>query len=136
MKKKDSLRQYCAQPQEDDGIDPRRFFKKHQNTQADRKTQQLCRQVYRILSLLMPGSCDDPFLRNLMIFSVTPAPDAARLLVTLQAPVTTTVEQLDQIMIRLERIKGRLRQEVVTSIHRRRAPDLVFQVQCVPGGAL
>jgi len=135
MKKQDLLRRYCAQPQEDDGIDPSRYFKKHETIRENRKTQQLCSQVYRTLSLLIPGACEDPYLRDLTVLSVAPAPDASRLMVTLCAPVAMEAKRLDQILMRLERSKSRLRQEVVASIHRRRAPDLVFRVQFMPGGA-
>jgi ribosome-binding factor A len=60
-----------------------------------------------------------------VIESVTPAPNSARLLVTVRrtAPVDGAI-----VLEHLQRARARLRTETVAAIHRRRAPDLLFRV--------
>jgi ribosome-binding factor A len=120
----------CGEIQEDDGVDPRRFFKSPsgQNKQ-DRKTQQLCQQVEQTLSLVLSGEFSDELLQSLIVESVIPAPNASQLLVTVRienghedAPDPSVVLE------RLDRVVGRLRSEVAVSITRKRAPGLKFQV--------
>ena len=59
------------------------------------------------------------------VADVEPAPDATRLAVTLVVPETA---QADTARARLALVAALLRSEVAASIHRRRAPDLVFRV--------
>lgn len=124
----------CGEIQEDDGVDPRHFFKDHSGrNKRDRKTRQLCQQVGRTLSLVLSGEFSDEVLQSLMVESVVPAPNASQLLVTVSmasgledAPDSTVVAQ------RLELVAGRLRSEVARSISRKRAPGLKFRVVAPP----
>lgn len=116
----------CGEIQEDDGVDPRRFFKSHSDrSKRDRKTQQLCQQVEQTLSLVLSGEFSDELLQSLIVESVIPAPNASQMLVTvsiessLEAPANPSV-----VLERLDRVVGRLRAEVAASITRKRAPAL------------
>ncbi len=115
-------------------MDPRRFFARHKSNRQDRKSQQLCRQVFRTLSLVLGGDGSDRLLSELQIVSVTPAPDASRLLVRLHSSAPLGPQQIERVLGHLEFAKGRLRREVAAAVCRRRAPDLVFQVGSGPGG--
>jgi ribosome-binding factor A len=123
----------CAQTNWDDGIDPKELFRTRSGKGDDRKSRQLCKQVYRTLCCLLPGQFSDPLLQDLTVHSVEPAPDASRLIVAvrLNSPAGHTSEQ--QILDSLQRIRGRIRTEVAAAICRRKAPEIVFRVS-PPGG--
>lgn len=117
----------CAELNEDDGVDPRRFFRKGQ-THDDRKTRQLCKQVLRTLSFVLAGECRDEVLCELIVQSVVPAPDSSRLLVTVQpGPAASTITR-QEILERLQRACPFLRQEVAAAVSRRKVPELTFEV--------
>jgi ribosome-binding factor A len=83
---------------------------------AERKSKQLCREVYRVLT---------ENLTTATVVEVRPAPDTARLAVLVQpAPGD------DPWAVReaLERDRGRLRAEIARALQRKRTPDLVFEV--------
>jgi ribosome-binding factor A len=91
----------------------------------DRKTQQLCKQVRRVLSCVLAGEVADEVLQGLAIDSVVPAPNASRLQVTL-FPTGPLEVPLSEVLARLERVRGRLRSAVAEDINRKRAPELSF----------
>ena len=99
------------------------FFRRSGSRKADQKARQLCRQVYRTLSVALAG-CGDEVLQDLTVVSVDPAPDAGHLLVTVSAGTGT----LPDVLGRLGRAGGRLRSEVARDIVRKRAPELSFRV--------
>jgi ribosome-binding factor A len=121
------LQSACAEPGPDDGLDPRLDPPKESKKVPNRKALQLCGQVARTLAGVF-AECGDDVLRELVVESVVPAPNASRLLVTVylgpgaEEVATPTVEE------RLAHARGRLRSEVARAIHRRRAPDLTFRV--------
>lgn len=108
-------RRLCAEPGEDDGLDPRLGARRSgrggrsrhhggggpafgpgsgsgsdsgsssKAPTADRKAAQLCRQVAVTLDEVL-AECRDDVLRDLHVLDVAPFPDASRLLVTV-APV-------------------------------------------------
>lgn len=119
----------CAEIREDDGIDPRDFFRHKLNyRKADRKTLQLCAQVADTLNGLLPD-CHDELLQILQVASVVPAPDASQLLVTV-FPVVQLEEDVDsqQVLQRLNQAAGHLRSGVAAAVTRKKAPALLFQV--------
>jgi ribosome-binding factor A len=118
----------CAQLDEDDGIDPREFFRESPHRRDDRKSRQLCKQVYRTLCFLLAGQFADPILQDLSVQSVEPAPDASRLLVTLR--LTTLRDRIspEQALASLHRVRSVLRCEVAAAIRRRKAPELVYRL--------
>jgi ribosome-binding factor A len=131
---RESLRDFCGEIHDDDGVDPRDYFRMASQGRPKRehKTIQLCRQVARTLDLVLGGEISDPVLNGLTVTQVVPAPNASHLLVTL-----TTVcadEKLNDVvdvLARLESASGQLRTAVASAITRKRAPQLSFQV--VPG---
>src|SRR4051794_21903037 len=76
----------------DDMQNAEEIFRKSSRKKSDRHVQQLCRQVERTLGIVLGGEVADPVLQNLMIESVTPAPDAGRLLVKVYDPYRGTAE--------------------------------------------
>lgn len=120
----------CGEIQEDDGIDPRRFFKSNSGrNKRDRKTQQLCRQVEQTLSLVLSGEFADELLQSLVVESVIPAPNAGNLLVTVSVTCDADTSCDPSIVMQhLDRVAGRLRSEVAASITRKRAPRLTFRI--------
>jgi ribosome-binding factor A len=92
----------------------------------NRKALQLCKQVAETLNLTLAG-CADSLLNDLLVVDVRPAPDSTRLLVLVQSATQTKYSQPD-VLQHLERARGLLRQEVARQIHRRKTPDLVFDV--------
>ena len=89
-----------------------------------RKTLQLCRQVERALGGAL-ADCHDDVLRDLLVESVEPAPNAARLLVTVRS--LDSQATLPEVLARLEAGYGHLRSEVAVAINRKRVPELAFQ---------
>ena len=97
------MRRLCAEPGEEDGLDPRlearrsgrggrtrhsgggpAFGPGSPAQPVDRKAAQLCRQVAVTLDEVL-AECGDGVLRNLHVVDVEPFPDASRLLVTVSA---------------------------------------------------
>jgi ribosome-binding factor A len=97
----------------------------------DRKTLQLCAQVERVLSLALAG-CGDETLQEVMIESVGPGPDDARLTVTIALPPGPGARGPRQVLEALTRARGVLRTEIAAAIHRQRVPELAFRFT-VPG---
>lgn len=129
MKRKPSkrvLESLCGQPGPDDGLDPRDFFKSERQRRESRKDLQVCRQVFETLNYVLSGESHDDVLRSLLVNSVAPAPDASRLLVTVE-PLDRDVEPV-VILQKLKQATGRLRTEVAQSISRRKVPELTFQI--------
>jgi ribosome-binding factor A len=113
---------------------PRRRSAATRPGRVDRKALQLCRQVEHTLGDVLAGDCDDEILRGLAVLAVQPAPDASRLMVTVAPGVASRPWPVEEVMIRLQQVAGRLRAEVASSITRRKTPTLVYQV--LPGSAL
>jgi ribosome-binding factor A len=123
------LRPLCAQTSEEDGLDPREFFREgKQARRPNRKALQLCGQVANLLNQIFSGECGDDLLRSLNVISVAPAPDASQLLVLVaQNPNEPTVPP-GEILVRLDGASGMLRSLVAAAVSRRRAPKLRFHV--------
>jgi len=133
MKRKSSRKAFdplCAQRGPEDGLDPRDYFKPTRQKRDARKDWQLCRQVFETLNYVLSGDSHDEILRGLLVSEVIPAPDATRMLVTVQA--LDADADPTAILQSLQRAMGRLRAEVARSISRRKVPDLAFQV-VLPG---
>jgi ribosome-binding factor A len=109
-------------------IDPSAYFEPHAAPRAreGRKTQQLCREVERTLAIAF-GSCADGTLRHLIVIAVEPAPDAARLLVSL-APSGGLDSDVGELLKAIGAARGRLRAEVAAALQRKRTPELIFRI--------
>jgi ribosome-binding factor A len=88
----------------------------------NRKALQLCRQVEQTLHLAL-ADCADPLLLELLVLRVQPFPDSRRLLVTVQS-----LSDAAAVLARLQSAGARLRRDVAAGIHRKKTPELVFQV--------
>ncbi len=120
----------AADPGPEDGTDPKRWHDRrswHRPRSPGRKALQLCGQVADALRALLPGLADE-VLQNLSVLSVEPAPNTGRLLVTVAAPATADVTDRRTAAGHLTRAIGRIRSEVASAVHRRRAPELTFAV--------
>ncbi|MFO0879584.1 MAG: hypothetical protein U0840_19745 [Gemmataceae bacterium] len=117
----------CNDQGSEDGLDPRYDRDPDASSRPlGRKTLQLCSQVAHTLMEVLAGS-PDAVLRDLEVVRVTPA-GAGRLLVILQ-PALSAAERTQAVYTdHLLRGHPFLRQEVAGAIHRRKTPDLLFQV--------
>jgi ribosome-binding factor A len=123
------LRSLCAEVHADDGSDPRVFFRKPGAAGKPRhKALQLCRQVLEVLDGLLAEESGDEALQDLAVVEVEPAPDSARLLVTVTSRRSDVDTNPVTILSALDRASGWLRGEVASAITRRRAPVLVYRV--------
>jgi len=126
---RDRMLKHCGQLHEDDGVDPREYFKTATNRgKPNRKVLQLCSQVAQTLNLVLAGEFDDEFLHNLQVESVDPAPNASQLCVSVSCLAADETVPPQEILDRLAKVAGRLRAQVAAAITRKRAPKLVFRV--------
>jgi ribosome-binding factor A len=120
----------CDLHDPDDGLDSRERSKRHGGERRDhRKTGQLCRQVFRALSLALSElESGSSWAWGLTVDAVDPAPNAARLRVTISFGGTRALDEALEALCRLQRLSGRLRAEVAASITRKKAPELIFEL--------
>ena len=107
-------------------IDPEVFFGESRKRKPDHKVRQLCAQVHRSLSVVLPG-CRDEAVQGLSVEDVGPFPNGARLLVRVRHWDDDRYSRLE-LLQRLGHLKGLLRAEVAAAIHRKRTPELLFEV--------
>lgn len=120
---------HCDAIHEDDGVDPREFFKlRSHRDKPDRKAQQLCRQVAETIDQILAGELGDAALNALRVASVVPAPDASRMLVTLVATEHDVPFDRVAVELKLAAVTGLLRSAVAAAITRRKAPSLSFVI--------
>ena len=87
----------------------------------ERKDQQLCSQVRDALEYALMETARDALSRA-WVREVVPHPDAKSLMVIIEA------EDLEGAREAIGQMKGFLRAEVAGAIHRKRTPELTFQV--------
>ena len=89
------------------------------------KDLQVCRQVFDALTYAL-AELDDPVIDELVLESVIPAPNAARV----QVNLIPTSDQLDRddALARLAAYSSELRAEVAAEITRARVPELAFYI--------
>jgi ribosome-binding factor A len=112
----------------DDLIDPKLLFRPESRRHDDRHVRRLCSQVREALTYALAG-CRDEILQSLYVETVEPAPDATRLAAVVRVG---DAGEAETARARLAAVAAMLRAEVASSIHRRRAPELVFRV--LPAG--
>jgi ribosome-binding factor A len=98
---------------------------RQEHGQRGHKDLQVCRQVFDALTYAL-AELDDPVIDELVLVSVTPAPNAARVQVNL-VPAHAGVDR-EAALARLAKVAADLRAEVATEITRRRAPELAFHL--------
>lgn len=115
----------CDEMYADDGVDPRKFFERRDRERGDdHKTQMLCSQVAEAIRFLLAWECADPVLQDLEVEEVVPAPDASRLRVV----VVATEAEHRRVRAALDRITGRARSAMAEAIHRKKVPEITFEV--------
>jgi ribosome-binding factor A len=97
----------------------------HGSGPRSHKDLQVCRQVFDALSYAL-AELDDPVIDDLVLVSVIPAPNAARVQVNL-VPAHAGVDR-EVALARLASIAADLRAEVAAEVTRKRAPELVFHL--------
>jgi ribosome-binding factor A len=113
----------------DDEADPARYFGSgSRNRRVDWKARQLCRQVERSASLTLAELCACEALASSAVARVAPAPDASRLRVSVVLAPGKTPADLEAAAAMLREMAGRFREEAARAIHRKRAPEVVFEV--------
>lgn len=124
-------KQFCQQLGEGDGVDPRLAARRSSDSRhrdQNRKSQQLCQQVWHVLDALLTGEARDADLQGLSVVSVVPAPHVGRMLVTVQSWAEDALSRWSEIDEKLRRATPWLRSELAASVSRRRIPELVFQL--------
>ncbi len=93
------------------------------NAHGDHRTQALCRQVQRVLSLALAGECDDDVLRDAYVAEVIPAPGPKRLGVRIVIGQDVSIADF---LERVDRVRPKLRAIVAQTITRKKVPELFF----------
>jgi ribosome-binding factor A len=131
--------QPCAELRPDDGVDPRILFRRETRTRSQaRKVGQLCKHALRVFSLVLAELAseewsDEEWASGLVLAGVAPAPDTARLRVTIAFLEPCPLEHAERALEHLRARSGLFRWELAESIRRKRAPELVFGL-AAPGG--
>jgi ribosome-binding factor A len=125
----DELLASCGEVGPEDGIDPRVQSRYTPRKVTNRKALQLCGQVARTLAHVFAWECRDELLQGLIVESVQPGPNSARMLVTVSLNEPVRDVTAEEILLHLQRAAGMLRSEVAAAIHRRRVPELQFRVR-------
>ena len=89
---------------------------------------ELCKQVERALALALAGEFADPVICDLQVMAVKPAPNSARLLVTVSPSPSAVLLDTNAVTAHLARASGKLRCEIAAAIHRKKTPELAFCV--------
>ena len=76
-----------------------------------------------MLSVVLEGD----ILRDLTVHAVVPAPDSSRMLATVAFHGPASVATIE-VLAALHDAHARLRSQIATAIHRRKTPELSFQV--------
>lgn len=97
----------------------------HDRGHRGHKDLQVCRQVFDALSYAM-AELDDPQLVDLVLESVTPAPNASRVQVNLM-PARADLDRAAALEA-LARVAPELRGEIAAELTRKRVPELVFHL--------
>ncbi len=114
----------------DDDVDPGRFFGDGKGFQrGNRKVLQLCKQVEQSAAFTLTGACETEALLGAAVAAVEPAPDSGRLRVVVVLGVGKDVLDVAEANAALRRKVAVFREEVGRSIHRKRVPELVFDVR-------
>jgi len=93
-----------------------------------RKTAQLCAQVRRALDLALLGDVEDPVIQDLVVESVEPTADDSRLFALFAAGTEAGALEKAEVLTRLESQRPVLIRAVAEAIHRRKVPEIAFDV--------
>jgi len=93
------------------------------------KTMQLCKQVERAASVTLASEWLDDTLVGASVVSVDPAPDASRLRVVVLLAPGRGGDALGAARAALQAASREFRAEMARSIHRKRVPEVAFDVR-------
>jgi len=99
-------------------------------SRVDARSLKLCAQAQRALEFALAGECRDASLHELSVVAVLPDPTARRLRVWLRGPADMSEEDRGRILRGLSSARGFLRAQVAARIHRKRTPELAFELLC------
>ena len=89
----------------------------------------MCKQVERAVAHTLAAVCQSDALLGASVGSVEPAPDASRLMVIIVLGGNRDADDARAARTTLIESTPAFRREVAQSIHRKRVPELVFDVQ-------
>jgi hypothetical protein len=116
-----------------DEADVSRFFGDgDKSRKGNWKAMQLCKQVERAATLALECEWVGDALLGATVASVEPAPDAGRLRVVVVLAPAKGIDDVEQARSLLFGLTSRFRAEVARSIHRKRVPEIVFDVRLGP----
>ena len=124
-------RRYTARSDRALGADDFAPYLEHAGSRSkarDRKTGQLCAEVQRTLAFLLDCEGGDEILQGFAVEAVVPNPNAASLLVVLRPRDRGRPVELAHVLRRLGEVKGYWRSQIAGAIHRKKTPELSFQV--------
>ena len=124
--KKAQIRRLCADWAEDDGVRPER--KGGSQKKKDFKPLKLCRQAEKALAFEWDELVDRHIMEGMAIERVTPEHNGSRLVLhVLYDPLCFETDQV--VLAALKERRGYLRSIIVGMIHRKRVPELAFEVR-------
>ena len=82
----------------------------------------------RAIELALSGEVDDEVLHDVEVHDVVPTPDPGRLQVVFAAGETAAGRARSEVLTRLEQARPAMVREIAASIHRRKLPQLAFDV--------
>ena len=116
-----------------DEADARRFFgDREKSRKGSWKVMQLCKQVQRAATLALEGEWVDDALLGAAVASVEPAPDAGRLRVVVVLAPARGMDDVGRARAVLSGLTATFRAEVARAIHRKKVPEVVFDVRLGP----
>jgi ribosome-binding factor A len=122
------IRHVCTDWDEEDGIRPE---KRRERQKKDFKPLQLCRQAEKALVFEWDELTDRHVIYGMAIERVTPEGNGSKLV--LHLTYDARQYESDQIVLAvLKERRGYLRSIIAGMIHRKRVPELAFEVR--PGG--
>lgn len=93
-----------------------------------RKAHQLCAQVREVISFALAEQCEDELLERLSVVAVSPAPDTSRLMVTVALDPAGEPVEATTVIEAMKQLRGQLRHEIAAEIHRKKTPELAFEL--------
>lgn len=117
----------CGEVSQEDGIDPRFWNREAPLKNNSRKSDQLCCEAKRVLSLVLGGEIKDPRLKNLNVMDVSFEEKSKQLCVWIMRSDVVIETNEYELMYGLYQAQGYLRSVIAQSIKRKRVPNLRFR---------
>lgn len=88
------------------------------------------KQVAQAIDDALVCDCHDPLLNGLRVVDVQAIEGTHMLQVVCAVPADTPINQIDEVYMRLQLVKGMLRAAVASAVNRKRTPD--FRLLVIP----